>query len=127
MKIKAINNFNMTSLLNIVVNLLKFFVLEGVIRFACQMRQRTAGLRTNTVEAVSAAVFIALDNRLNGSDGAVHMAAYVVWGVGFLGARVIMKQVAKYLRRQHWGEGLGLWVFGTMGTLRQLGLCRGPV
>ena len=113
MKIKAINNFNMTSLLNIVVSLLTFFVLEGVIWFACQMRRRT-----NTVEVVSAAVFIALDNRLNGSDGAVHMAAYVVRGVGFLGARVIMKQVAKHLRDQHWGEGLSLWVFGTMGTLR---------
>ena len=118
MKIKAINNFNMTSLLNIVVSLLTFFVLEGAIWFACQMRQRTAGLRTNTVEAVSTAVFIALDNRLNGSNGAVHMAAYVVRGVGFLGTRVIMKQVAKHLRDQHWGEGLSLWVFGTMGTLR---------
>ena len=91
---EAINNFNPTSLLNIVVSLVTAFVLGGVIGFERQVRQRTAGLRTNTLVAVSAAVFVAMANRLNGHEGAVHVAAYVVSGIGFLGAGAIMKQGA---------------------------------
>lgn len=90
----AINNFNMTSLLNIVVSLVTAFVLGGVIGFERQVRQRTAGLRTNTLVAVSAAVFVAMANRLSGHEGSVHVAAYVVSGIGFLGAGAIMKQGA---------------------------------
>ena len=91
---EAISNFNQTSLLNIVVSLVTAFVLSGVIGFERQVRQRTAGLRTNTLVAVSAAVFVAMANRLNGHEGAVHVAAYVVSGIGFLGAGAIMKQGA---------------------------------
>lgn len=91
---EAINNFNQSSLLNIVISLVTAFVLGGVIGFERQVRQRTAGLRTNTLVAVSAAVFVAMANRLNGHEGAVHVAAYVVSGIGFLGAGAIMKQGA---------------------------------
>lgn len=91
---EAVNNFNLTSLLNIIVSLVTAFVLGGVIGFERQVRQRTAGLRTNTLVAVSAAVFVAMANRLSGHEGAVHVAAYVVSGIGFLGAGAIMKQGA---------------------------------
>ena len=56
-----------------------------------QYRQRTAGLRTNVLVAVGAAVFVDMANRLDGHAGAVHVATYVVSGIGFLGAGVIMK------------------------------------
>ena len=58
------------------------------------MRQRTAGLRTNTLVAVGAAVFVDMANRLGGHEGAVHVVAYVVSGIGFLGAGAIMKEGA---------------------------------
>lgn len=70
------------------------FVLGGLIGFERQVRQRTAGLRTNTLVAVGAAVFVDMANRLTGHDGAVHVAAYVVSGIGFLGAGAIMKEGA---------------------------------
>jgi putative Mg2+ transporter-C (MgtC) family protein len=57
-----------------------------------QYRQRTAGLRTNVLVALGAAAFVDLAMRLTGADGAVRVIAYVVSGIGFLGAGVIMKQ-----------------------------------
>ena len=44
--------------------------------------------------AVSAAVFGGIASRLAGHDGAVHVVAHVVSGIGFLGARAVMKQGA---------------------------------
>lgn len=52
----------------------------------------TAGLRTNVLVAVGAAVFVDIANRLHGHEGAVHVVAYVVSGIGFLGAGVIMRE-----------------------------------
>lgn len=70
------------------------FVLGGLIGLERQVRQRTAGLRTNTLVAVGAAVFVDMANTLQGHEGAVHVIAYVVSGIGFLGAGVIMKEGA---------------------------------
>jgi len=70
------------------------FILGGVIGFERQVRQRTAGLRTNTLVAVGAAVFVHIAGRLTGHEGAVHVMAYVVSGIGFLGAGAIMKEGA---------------------------------
>lgn len=95
MTMESLNNLNLHSLLDTVVSLTTAFVLGGVIGFERQMRQRTAGLRTNTLVAVGAAVFVDMANRLGGHEGAVHVAAYVVSGIGFLGAGAIMKEGAK--------------------------------
>lgn len=70
------------------------FVLGGLIGLERQVRQRTAGLRTNTLVAVGAAVFVDMANTLQGHEGAVHVVAYVVSGIGFLGAGAIMKEGA---------------------------------
>ncbi len=37
-------------------------------------------------------MFVDMANRLGGHDGAVHVVAYVVSGIGFLGAGVIMRE-----------------------------------
>lgn len=91
---EALHNFSLAWLLNMVVSLVTAFLLGGLIGFERQVRQRTAGLRTNTLVAVGAAVFVGMAYRLNGHEGAVHVAAYVVSGIGFLGAGAIMKQGA---------------------------------
>lgn len=70
------------------------FVLGGLIGLERQVRQRTAGLRTNTLVAVGAAVFVDMANTLQGHEGAVHVVAYIVSGIGFLGAGAIMKEGA---------------------------------
>lgn len=66
------------------------FVLGTLIGLERQWRQRSAGLRTNVLVAVGAAAFTDLGMRLLGPDGATRIIAYVVSGIGFLGAGVIL-------------------------------------
>jgi putative Mg2+ transporter-C (MgtC) family protein len=42
--------------------------------------------------AVGGAVFVDMANRLGDREGAVHLMAYVVSGIGFLGAGVIIRE-----------------------------------
>ncbi len=72
---ESLQNLNLHSLLDTVVSLTTAFVLGGLIGFERQVRQRTAGLRTNTLVAVGAAVFVDMANRLGGHQGAVHVVA----------------------------------------------------
>jgi len=67
------------------------FVLGTAIGFERQWRQRTAGLRTNVLVALGAAAFTELGFRLHGADGSTRIIAYIVSGIGFLGAGVILK------------------------------------
>ncbi len=67
-------------------------LLGAIIGYERQFRQRTAGLRTNTLVATSAAIFVHLAMTIDGSGGAVRVISYVVSGVGFLGAGAIMKE-----------------------------------
>jgi putative Mg2+ transporter-C (MgtC) family protein len=82
----------LTALAYTLASLVAAFVLGAAIGFERQFRQRTAGLRTNTLVAVGAAIFVDMASRLNGSAGATQVVAYVVSGVGFLGAGVIMRE-----------------------------------
>lgn len=91
---EAFQAINTTSLADTLLSLSAAFVLGGLIGIERQVRQRTAGLRTNTLVAVGAAVFVDAANRLGGHDGAVHVMAYVISGIGFLGAGAIMKEGA---------------------------------
>ena len=74
--------------------MLTAFALGGLIGFERQWRQRTAGLRTNVLVAVGAAAFVDLGARVAGTDGSARVISYVVSGIGFLGAGVIMKEGA---------------------------------
>eukprot|EP01035_Chromulina_nebulosa_P051236 gene51236-69747_t len=91
---QAIQNINLHSLLDTFISVSAAFILGSLIGLERQIRQRTAGLRTNTLVAVGAAVFVDLAQRLDGSGGAVRVVAYVVSGIGFLGAGAIMKEGA---------------------------------
>lgn len=75
--------------------LLTAFMLGGLIGLERQWRQRTAGLRTNVLVAVGAAAFVDLGMRIGAADGATRVISYVVSGIGFLGAGVIMKEGAQ--------------------------------
>ena len=67
------------------------FVLGTLIGFERQWRQRSAGLRTTTLVATGAAAFADMGLRLTGAEGATRIIAYIVSGIGFLGAGVILK------------------------------------
>jgi putative Mg2+ transporter-C (MgtC) family protein len=82
------------ALLHTIFALTVAFVLGTAIGFERQWRQRSAGLRTVVLVAVGAAGFADLGYRLNGNLGAASLIAYVVSGIGFLGAGVILKDGA---------------------------------
>ncbi|WP_341210877.1 MgtC/SapB family protein [Sphingomonas paucimobilis] len=79
-------------LLNTAIALSTAFLLGAGIGLERQFRQRTAGLRTNVLVAVGAAAFVDLGARVAGADGSARVISYVVSGIGFLGAGVIMKE-----------------------------------
>src|ERR1700729_1978160 len=69
--------------------LLAALVLGACVGAERQWRQRAAGLRTNTLVCFGAAAFV--DLGLTIAPGTTQVIAYVVSGVGFLGAGAIMK------------------------------------
>jgi putative Mg2+ transporter-C (MgtC) family protein len=72
--------------------LLLAMILGGCIGAERQWRQRAAGLRTNTLVCLGAAAFVDLGTTI--APGTTQVIAYIVSGVGFLGAGAIMKDGA---------------------------------
>lgn len=68
------------------------FILGTLIGAERQYRQRNAGLRTNALVALGASAFVDLGMLLNDRIGGAQVLAYVISGIGFLGAGVIMKE-----------------------------------
>jgi putative Mg2+ transporter-C (MgtC) family protein len=75
------------------VRVMAALVLGAAVGLERQWRQRTAGLRTNALVALGAALFELFAVLLSGQHGAdpTRIAAYVVSGIGFLGAGVILR------------------------------------
>jgi putative Mg2+ transporter-C (MgtC) family protein len=69
-------------------------ILGAAIGLERQWRQRMAGLRTNALVALGAALFELFAVLLTGQHGVdpTRIAAYVVSGIGFLGAGVILRE-----------------------------------
>jgi putative Mg2+ transporter-C (MgtC) family protein len=94
--------------------LLLAVVLGVCIGAERQWRQRAAGLRTNTLVCFGAAAFV--DLGLTISPGTTQVVAYVVSGVGFLGAGAIMKDG---------GSVRGLNTAATLWCSAAVGACAG--
>jgi putative Mg2+ transporter-C (MgtC) family protein len=90
--VQFIKTFQLHDFLDTLISLLVAFVFGTLIGAERQYRRRSAGLRTNVLVAVGAAAFVDLGDHLSGPDGAVRVVAYVVSGIGFLGAGAIMKE-----------------------------------
>ena len=84
--------FHLWPFLDTAISYLTAFVLGTAIGAERQYRQRTAGLRTNALVAIGAAAFVDLGQRLGGDVESIRVISYVVSGIGFLGAGVIMKE-----------------------------------
>jgi putative Mg2+ transporter-C (MgtC) family protein len=111
-----LRSFAFPDFLDTLVSLSAAFVLGTLIGAERQYRQRGGGLRTHVLVAVGAATFVDIGMRINGNPGATQIIAYVVSGVGFLGAGVIMKQ------------GSNVWGLNTAATLwcsAAVGACAG--
>lgn len=104
---------DMYQLSNSVLGLTVAFALGGLIGIERQYRQRTAGLRTHILVTLGAAVFVNLAQSIDGYDGAVRVIAYVVSGIGFLGAGVIMRQDGGI---QGLNTSATIWCSGAVGA-----------
>jgi putative Mg2+ transporter-C (MgtC) family protein len=95
--------------------LLLALALGSVIGAERQWRQRAAGLRTNTLVCFGAAAFVDLATTVGGPNN-TNVIAYVVSGVGFLGAGAIMKDG---------GSIRGLNTAATLWCSAAVGACAG--
>lgn len=98
----------MTSLVPFLQTLVSFavaFVLGTLIGAERQWRQHSAGLRTTVLVALGSAAFAHLGVQLAGPEGSTRIVAYIVSGMGFLGAGVILK------------DGVNIRGLNTAGTL----------
>ncbi|MGC2834018.1 MAG: MgtC/SapB family protein [Methylocella sp.] len=89
---------------NDALNLIIAVLLGGAIGFERQWRQRLAGLRTNTLVSLGAAIFVVFESQFTDTSP-TRVAAQVVTGIGFLGAGVI------------WKEGVNVRGLNTAATL----------
>ena len=71
-----------------VVNLIMAIILGGLIGLEREMSKKPAGLRTNILIALGAAIFTIISGHIGGDPSRV--VAAVVTGIGFLGAGSIL-------------------------------------
>ncbi|WP_118974278.1 MgtC/SapB family protein [Taibaiella koreensis] len=93
------------------------FLLGAAIGMERQWRQRMAGLRTNMLVAIGASMFVAIGVKVGG-DAAGRVTSYVVSGIGFLGAGVIMKDGVNV---RGLNTAATLWCSAAIGALCGMG------
>ncbi|HWZ60580.1 MAG TPA: MgtC/SapB family protein [Gemmatimonadaceae bacterium] len=90
----------------------------GLIGLERQWHQHRAGLRTNVLVALGAALFVVLGAMTPGESSPTRIASYVVSGVGFLGAGAIMRDG---LDVRGLNTAATLWCAAAVGSLAGLG------
>jgi putative Mg2+ transporter-C (MgtC) family protein len=79
-------------LLSFTLNIGAALLMGMVIGLERQFRQHPAGLRTNTLVCVGAALFVSVGLLIDHESSPTRVAAQVVSGIGFLGGGVILRE-----------------------------------
>lgn len=106
------------SVFEFAIRLFAALLLGAAVGAERQWRQKNAGLRTNTLVSLGAAAFVLLSIEIGG-DATGRIASYVVSGIGFLGAGVIMKDG---LNVHGLNTAATIWCSAAVGALSGLGL-----
>jgi putative Mg2+ transporter-C (MgtC) family protein len=94
-------------------------LLMGVaIGLERQYRQHPAGLRTNALVCVGAALFVSLSGLMDDRGSPTRIASYIVSGIGFLGGGVILRDG---LNVKGMNTAATLWCSAAVGTLAGAG------
>jgi len=81
------------SITEFTIRLLIAFAAGLIIGLERQFHHKSAGLRTNTLVSVGAAIYVLLSINLTENEGDVtRIIGQVVTGIGFLGAGIIFKE-----------------------------------
>jgi len=115
---RFLTTFDPDALINSAVCLTAAFIFGTLIGAERQYRQRSAGLRTNALVAVGAAAFVDFGIRVGG-PGSTQVMAYVVSGIGFLGAGAIMREG---LNVRGLNTAATLWCSAAVGAASGAGL-----
>ena len=99
-------------------NVATALVLGIAIGLERQWRSHPAGLRTNTLVALGAALFVSLSLLMEDTASPTRVASYVVSGLGFLGGGVILRDG---LTVKGLNTAATLWCSGAVGTLAGAG------
>lgn len=102
-----------------IIRMIVAFLLGSAIGLERQWRQRMAGLRTNTLVATGAALFVMLSALTPGDSSPTRVAAQVVSGIGFLGGGVILREG---LSVRGLNTAATLWCAAAIGSLSGAGL-----
>jgi putative Mg2+ transporter-C (MgtC) family protein len=97
-----------------VENIAAALLMGMVIGLERQYRQHAAGLRTNTLVALGAALFVSLSILMDDTNSPTRVASYIVSGLGFLGGGVILRDG---LNVKGLNTAASLWCSGAVGTL----------
>lgn len=106
------------SVFEFTIRLFAALLLGAAVGVERQWRQKNAGLPTNTLVSLGAAAFVLLSIEIGG-DATGRIASYVVSGIGFLGAGVIMKDG---LNVHGLNTAATIWCSAAVGALSGLGL-----
>jgi putative Mg2+ transporter-C (MgtC) family protein len=113
----------MKDLLFFTLNVVVALLLGVALGLERQFRGHPAGLRTNALVCVGAALFVSLSRELMYTDSPrldpTRMAAYVVSGIGFLGGGVILREGFNV---RGMNTAATLWCSAAIGILAGFGL-----
>jgi putative Mg2+ transporter-C (MgtC) family protein len=100
-----------------VFNLATALGLGALIGLERQWRHHPAGLRTNTLVALGAAMFVSMSNLMDDSSK-TRIVSYVVSGLGFLGGGVILRDGMTVMGLS---TAATIWCSGAVGSLAGAG------
>lgn len=101
------------------VRLLIALLLGAMIGLEREWQQKIAGIRTNALVAVGAALFVLLGSKITGdTSGESRIIAQIVSGIGFLGAGSILKDG---LSVSGLNTAATIWCSGAVGCLAGAG------
>jgi putative Mg2+ transporter-C (MgtC) family protein len=95
-------------------NVFAAMLMGVVLGLERQYRGHPAGLRTNALVCVGAAMFVSLTRLLDDASAPTRMASYIVSGIGFLGGGVIIREG---LNVRGMNTAATLWCCAAVGTL----------
>ncbi|MCW4016749.1 MAG: MgtC/SapB family protein [Candidatus Bathyarchaeota archaeon] len=99
-----------------IIRIVLAFILGAFVGFERELSRKPAGLRTNSLVGLGAALFTILSNEAFPGGDPSRIAAGVVVGVGFLGAGTIVKSQEKVR---------GLTTAATLWTVASIGVTVG--
>jgi len=99
-------------------NVLVALAMGIAIGLERQWRQHSAGLRTNALVAVGAAMFVSITLLMGDTANPTRIASYIVSGLGFLGGGVILREG---LTVRGLSTAATIWCTGAVGTLAGAG------